>query len=145
MTASFLFQIANSVALVGWLILAAGIVTNRPFLRDTLAGWLWPLGLSMLYAALIVSFFFKAEGGFDSLANVQRLFAFEWAALAGWIHYLAFDLFMGAYISRNLMTAGHSRWWLIGLLPLTFMFGPIGFVAYEFIQLVTRPSVALTR
>ena len=35
-----------------------------------------------------------------------------WAALAGWIHYLAFDLFMGALVARRVMESGASRWWL---------------------------------
>ena len=142
MTASLLFQIANIFALLGWLVLAAGVVLKRPFWRDDIAGWLWPLGFSALYALLIVFFFFKAEGGLNSLADVQRLFTFEWAALAGWVHYLAFDLFVGASIARRLMDMGGSRLWLVALLPLSFMFGPIGFLGFEILRLCLRPSTS---
>ncbi len=134
MTADFLFSLVNPIALLGWIILGVGIVWNKPFLRDEIAGRVWPLGLSVLYTILIGAFFFKAEGGFDTLANVQKLFTYPWAALAGWVHYLAFDLFIGATISRDIMKLGISRLFLIVLLPLTFMFGPIGYVGFVIVR-----------
>ena len=134
MTADFLFSLANPAALLGWIILGVGIVWNKPFLRDEIAGRVWPLGLSVLYTILIGAFFLKAEGGFDTLANVQKLFTFPWTALAGWVHYLAFDLFIGAVISRDIMKFGISRLFLIVLLPLTFMFGPIGYLGFVIVR-----------
>ena len=144
MTAAQLFQIANPVALLGWLVLIVSIFLKKPVWRDQLAGRFWPLGLSVVYSALIVFFFFKAPGGFDSLANVQLLFTSEWAALAGWIHYLAFDLFVGAWIARKVMELGMSRLLLILLLPMTFMFGPMGLLGLEVARLLfQRKSVAV--
>lgn len=130
MTASFVFSLANPIALAGWIILIFGIIRNRPFWRDTVAGLAWPLGLSALYTLLIIFFFFKAQGGFDTLENVQLLFTAPWAALAGWIHYLAFDLFVGAWIARRVMEEAMPRLLLVVLLPLTFMFGPAGLLAF---------------
>ena len=98
------------------------------------AGRVFPFGLSVLYTVLIAAFFLKAEGGFDTLTNVQKLFTFPWAALAGWVHYLAFDLFIGAVIARDIMKLGISRLFLIVLLPLTFMFGPIGYFAFVILR-----------
>lgn len=138
MTADFIFQLASSTAMVGWLILAGAVILNRPFLRDVIAGQLWPFGLAMLYTVLIGAFFFNAAGGFDSLAHVQLLFTTPWVALAGWVHYLAFDLFMGAMIARETMNRGFSRWVLLALLPLTFLFGPIGYLAF----IVLRTALA---
>ncbi len=145
MTAAQLFQIANPVALLGWIVLIISIVLKRPVWRDQLAGRFWPLGLSAVYSALILFFFFKAPGGFDSLANVQLLFTSEWAALAGWIHYLAFDLFVGTWIARQVMEQGMSRLLLILLLPVTFMFGPMGFLGFEVARLLFQrnPSRAV--
>ena len=135
MTADFVFQLASFTAMAGWLILAAGVAFNRPFLRDVIAGQLWPFGLATLYTILIGAFFFKAEGGFDSLAHVQLLFTTPWVALAGWLHYLAFDLFIGAMIAREVMMRGISRLVLIALLPLTFLFGPIGYLAFVILRI----------
>ena len=140
MTADQLFSIANPVALLGWLVLIYAIIRRNDWLRDQIAGRWWPLGFAAIYLILIVLFFGRAEGGFDSLANVQKLFTSPWAALAGWVHYLAFDLFVGAWIARQHMQAGLPRWPLIAILPLTFMFGPIGFLAFEVSRLLLSPS-----
>jgi Domain of unknown function (DUF4281) len=140
MTADFLFSIANPLALIGWIVLAAGVVLNRPFLRDELAGRWFPLGFAVLYSMLIILFFTKTEGGFDTLANVQRLFTSPWAALAGWVHYLAFDLFVGAKIARGVMERRMSRWLLVPLLPLTFIFGPMGLAGFEVVKLIFGKS-----
>lgn len=140
MTADQVFSIANPIALLGWLTLVYAIVRRNNQLRDVIVGRFWPLGLSLVYLILFVFFFAKAEGGFDSLVNVQKLFTSPWAALAGWVHYLAFDLFIGAWIARQHMEAGLPRWPLIAILPLTFLFGPIGFVAFEVSRLLLSPS-----
>ncbi len=134
MTASTLFQTFNIIALCGWISLAIGIITKRDWLRDKLAGLWIPVLLSAAYAALILLFFARSEGGFDSLENVQKLFTNSFAALSGWVHYLAFDLFIGARIARQSAELKLPRWPLIPLLPLTFMFGLMGFLAFEIIK-----------
>jgi uncharacterized protein YneF (UPF0154 family) len=93
---------------------------------------------------LIVFFFAQAEGGFDSLSNVKLLFTTDWAALAGWVHYLAFDLFIGCWIARQMMSAGLPRWPLLVILPLTFMFGPMGYLAYEAARFLLAPRAEVT-
>jgi hypothetical protein len=134
MTASTLFNVFNMLAIAGWISMIAGVVLARPFLRDTLAGTWVPVLLSAAYTVLIVLFFGQGDGGFDTLENVQKLFTSPWAALGGWVHYLAFDMFMGSRIARETMELQLPRWILIALLPLTFMFGPIGYLAFESIK-----------
>jgi Domain of unknown function (DUF4281) len=140
MTADFVFSLANPAALLGWLVLAYAVVRKNEWLRDMVAGRLWPLGFAALYSLLILFFFARAPGGFDTLPHVQDLFTSPWAALAGWIHYLAFDLFMGATIARKVMEEGMNRLWLAVLLPLTFMFGPAGLLAFEALRFTTSPA-----
>jgi hypothetical protein len=137
MTPSALFSFFNLVALAGWLLLAAGVFLKRPWLRDTVSGIYMPVFLSAAYAALIILFFARADGGFDTLDNVQKLFAAPWIALAGWIHYLAFDLFIGAKIARGVEEQGLPRWLLVPLLPLTFLFGPAGLLCFEILKAVS--------
>jgi len=134
MTASSLFSAFNMLAMAGWIVLALGVILKRDWLRDVVAGTYIPVAISAAYTVLIVFFFAGAAGGFDTLNNVQKLFTSPWVALAGWIHYLAFDLFMGARIARGLAEQGLPRWPLILLLPLTFLFGPIGYLAFEVIN-----------
>jgi Domain of unknown function (DUF4281) len=139
MTAEHVFSIVNPAALLGWVTLIYAIVRRNNWLRDEIAGRFWPLALSALYLVLMLFFFGKAEGGFDSLANVQKLFTSPWVALAGWVHYLAFDLFIGAWIARQHMMSGLPGWPLVVILPLTFLFGPIGYVAFEVSRLMLSP------
>lgn len=103
-------------------------MTKRPLLRDRIAGLFVPLAHAVAYTILILVFWWGTEGGFDTLENVQKLFTSPWAALAGWVHYLAYDLFIGALVSRQIMERGISRLFLIPILPLAFLFGPIGFL-----------------
>jgi Domain of unknown function (DUF4281) len=144
MTASGLFYAFNALALLGWIVLIAAVIQRRNWLRDAVCGTYVPVLLSAAYTALIALFFFQAPGGFDSLENVQRLFTSPWAALAGWVHYLAFDLFMGARAARGFEEMGLPRWPLIVILPLTFLFGPAGYLAFEIIKAsVTRSRASI--
>ena len=65
---------------------------------------------------------------------MQQLFTYPWVALVGWVHYLAFDLFIGAMIAREVMQKQMSRLFLIVLLPLTFMFGPTGYFTFMILR-----------
>lgn len=140
MTAENVFLFANSFALCGWLILICAVAFKQDWLRDHVAGFGWPLAMSILYATLIVLFFGKAEGGFDTLSNVKLLFTSDWAALAGWVHYLAFDLFIGSWIAREVMNRGINRLWLVIILPATFMLGPVGLLGFAIIKFGTNTS-----
>ena len=137
-----LFSLASYLAMAGWLVLIIGIALDRPLLRDRIAGLWVPLILSAAYAVVIAVFWWDAEGSFDSLAGVQQLFTWPWVALAGWVHYLAYDLFIGALMSRRIMEARINRLVLIPVLPLAFMFGPIGFVMAQTLLLTRKENDA---
>ena len=136
MTADQVFSLASMAAALGWVVLGVGVVLRRDFLVTVLAGRVWPFALAALYTLLIIFFFGSAPGGFDSLAHVQLLFTSHWAATAGWVHYLAFDLFMGSWICGQVIARGLPRLGLIVLLPLTFLFGPIGYLAFHLYHLM---------
>ncbi len=134
------FAVANTSALVVWiaLILARFVKPMRRFV-DPVAGYLVPALLGAAYAVLIVAFIGKAEGGsFSTLAGVTAFFAQPELLLAGWIHYLAFDLFVGGWIAR---TADEEGIWPVFTAPIlvaTFMFGPVGYLAFQLVRLVPR-------
>jgi hypothetical protein len=140
MTPESLFSLASFTAMAGWVLLAAGIALNNALLRDILAGRVVPALLAAAYTVLIVLFWAGSDGGFDSLDNVARLFANPWLLLAGWVHYLAFDLAIGAIIARRTFDEGLPRLALIPILPLTFLFGPVGWLAFEALRVVARKS-----
>jgi hypothetical protein len=136
MTAETLFMIANPLALIGWLALA--LAPLAPRLIDLFAGWFLPGILSLGYAVLMLVHFADAPGGFQSLADVQALFTDADVALAGWVHYLAFDLFIGAWMLRDARREGFAHWVVLPILPFVFLVGPAGFVAYVALKLLRR-------
>jgi len=91
------------------------------------------------YAVLVLLFFFRVEGGgFGSLLEVRALFASDPALLAGWLHYLAFDLFVGLWIAERADARGLNRFIQAPLLFATFMFGPIGLLMTIGFDLIPR-------
>jgi hypothetical protein len=51
-------------------------------------------------------------------------------ALAGWLHYLAFDLLIGMAIARVARAENIAFVLVVPCLVLTFLFGPAGFLAF---------------
>ncbi len=140
MATDILFQICSTMALAGWVVLLASPLA--PVWTQRISGLLIPLSLSVGYAALILAFWHRADGGFDSLANVMRLFTQKEIALAGWIHYLAFDLFVGAWIARTAASEKIAFLLIVPCLLLTFMFGPAGYLAFAALRAGRRATLA---
>lgn len=132
MKAAQIFTIVNFIALVGWLAMA--ILPRWSGTRKVALSGILPLLLSIAYLVLIVMFFGGADGGFGSLAGVMKLFTNEWAVLAGWIHYLAFDMAIGAWEVKDAQEKGIPHLLVIPCLVLTFLLGPIGFLLYHIIR-----------
>lgn len=138
-----LFQIANIAALAGWTALLASPWIGR--WADRIAAAALPMLLSIAYAGLVLAFWSGAKGGFGSLADVMALFTQPEIALAGWIHYLAFDLFVGAWETRTARDEAIPFLLVVPCLALTFLFGPAGylaFVALRFARAALRPQTA---
>jgi len=86
----------------------------------------------------------KTEGNFSSLEGVRSLFSNDLALLAGWIHYLAFDLFVGTWIVENAKINRISRFFIIPCLFLTFMFGPTGLLCYTMLKFILKKPILST-
>ena len=132
MKAEQIFSIANLVAMISWIILV--IAPRWKWTNKIILSGIIPLLLSIAYLVLVILFFGSAEGSFDSLAGVMKLFTNEWAVLAGWIHYLAFDLFVGVWEVKDAQAKRISHWFVIPCLFFTFMLGPIGFLMYSVLR-----------
>jgi hypothetical protein len=127
MTLDQIFSLASTLAAVGWLFLI--IIPKRP-LAVHVTGVFFPLILALLYLYFIATNIRGAEGGFGSLADVATLFQKRELLLAGWIHYLCFDLFIGAWEVRDSQANGIPHLVVIPCLIMTFMLGPIGLLFY---------------
>ena len=134
-----LFSLASTAVLPGWLLLAF-----LPRWRHTarlVCAVVIPGLLAVLYAAVIAARWGGAEGGFSSLADVQKLFADPWLLIAGWVHYLAFDLFVGAWEVRDAQRLRIPHLLVLPCLVLTFLFGPVGLLVYGIVRAVRTRRV----
>jgi len=141
MSAEGLFSICNAAALVGWLILA--VFPRQKWSAALVTGVVIPVLLSLVYLALIATHFGKGHGDFQSLAGVAALFSDPFVLLAGWVHYLAFDLFVGSFEVRDAQRHGISHFIVLPCLFFTFMLGPIGFLLYLVVRGVKTRRLAL--
>jgi hypothetical protein len=123
-----LFSLAGAAAMVGWFALALSPLHRR--LAQMVAGWAIPALIGLAYMGLIARYWGEASGGFGSLAEVSALFDHRGMLLAGWLHYLAFDLFIGAWEVREAERVGLPHWTVLPALALTFLFGPIGLLVF---------------
>ena len=142
MSAEQIFSLANAVALVGWLILA--IAGRSRWASSVATGVIVPLLLAVLYLGLLLGHWGETKGGFGSLDSVAALFSNHWLLLAGWIHYLCFDLFIGSWEVRDAKAQGVSHWLVIPCLFLTFMFGPVGLLLYFALRAVRTRTIAIS-
>ncbi len=134
-----IFSFASTFVLIGWILL---IVAFRWKYTLTLVRLGVVLLLSALYAILIITHFGNSEGGFGSLAEVSQLFENPWSLLAGWVHYLAFDLFVGSWEVENAQKLGISHWLIIPCLLFTFFLGPIGLLLYLIIRTIRTKKLS---
>ena len=117
------FSLASLLAMIGWLLLDLLPATTARTARRRRRHSAHPVADVSLFSSR--SHFRGAEGGFGSLADVATLFQKPELLLAGWIHYLAFDLFIGALGSRAMRSAsGIPHLVVIPCLVMTFMLGP---------------------
>jgi len=127
MTAEQLFSILNLMAVAAWLPL---VFLPRVRWSATVVPVVIPLLLAVTYVGLVAATLPQSEGGFSSLAGVRALFDNPWVLLAGWTHYLAFDLFIGGWEARDAQRRGIRHLLITPALVLTFLLGPAGLLLY---------------
>ncbi len=132
------FSIANSFPLIGWLLL---IIAPRWKPTLVLVRLVVVLLLALLYTSIAISTFGESEGGFGSLTEVSQLFENPWSLLAGWVHYLAFDLFVGSWEVENARKLGVSHWLVIPCLLLTLFLGPAGLLLYFILRAIATKKL----
>lgn len=145
MSWEILFVIINAVVVPAWLLLILG-----PQWRTTqlvVHSGLYPLVLGSVYAiGLIASIFFglaAESAGMSSIGAVSALFDHPNGVIIGWAHYLVFDLFVGAWIGRDAQRRGMPHLAIAPCLIATFLFGPVGLLAYILVRLGRGEGISL--
>ena len=142
MTPDTIFLICNNGVIPAWILLA---VAPSWSWTQRIVHQVWiPIFLGSVYfAVLVTSPETPTGGGMSSLGGVMTLFSSPHFALVGWVHYLAFDLFVGAWEVRDARRRSISHWFVVPCLLLTLMVGPVGLLAYLGLRFALRREVSL--
>jgi hypothetical protein len=126
-----LFQLVNLLVLPAWVLL---VFLPRWRLTQTVAFGVTVPVLGLAYVAILVRSFSGGEGfspaDFSTLEGVKGLLSNDLGLVAGWAHYLAFDLFVGTWIVRDSRAAGVAHGFVVVPLVFTFLAGPLGLLLY---------------
>ena len=132
------FNLCNTAILVAW---AAILFFPKSTVSKPLISFPWiPLGISFFYSYFIIVSGGLAEADFSSLEGILVLFqnATPESAAAGWLHYLAFDFWVGCWMLKNSQEKGIKHLWMILPMLSTFMLGPVGIMVYSLIYFGTK-------
>ena len=139
MSFEMLFSICSSFAAAGWLLMV--LAPRWRWTARLVISGAWALALSLVYLVLAVVYLPFAEGGFGSIGEVRLLFSNDALLLAGWVHYLAFDLLVGAWELRKAREEAIPHLLVIPCLILTFLAGPVGLVLFVTLRAIRRRRV----
>jgi hypothetical protein len=131
MSPEALFASANAIALVAWVAL---VFAPRWRWTVRLTGVAVPALFALTYVVVLATHWSIQADSFSTLTNVAALFENPWALLAGWVHYLAFDLLVGGWVARDAASRGVPHLLVVPCLVLTFLFGPAGWLAYQAVK-----------
>ncbi len=121
-----------------WLLIV--IIPNSKVTQILVNSIILPLILSTAYVYIIYQSILLEQSISDifqlylSLDNLYTVFATESFLVLFWIHFLALNLFLGSWISRDAVKYNISR--KVALVPLILVYftGPLGLVLYWFFR-----------
>jgi len=144
MDSELIFTLVNAFVLPFWLLLL--VVPFSKVTRVLVHSGVVPVILGLVYVAFIVISMTgdAPEGaGMQSLAGLQAAFTDPRALIGAWVHYLVFDLFVGAWMIRD--AKRHDIPHLAVVLPaiLTFVLGPFGLLLYLGLRAIWKKRFTL--
>lgn len=123
------FLIAHVPAAIGWIALLAAPFLGRhavPVAR--IAGAALAIGYLILFAMIPDGL--RALAADYSIDGIASLFTDRRALLLGWVHYLAFDLWVAAWEVEEGRHIGLTHWLVAPCVMLTIMLGPLGLLLF---------------
>lgn len=126
-----IFSLSSLLVMPFWLLMIA--LPNWRWTQRVMRSLWVVVPAAVLYAVLIVP---NAAGALADLANptlagIQALLGSAAGATVGWIHFLAFDLFVARWAYLENQDTTHLPWWVMSpTLFLVLMFGPLGLLVY---------------
>ena len=125
------FQFINLSIIPGWLMLF--FAPQHWLTKRVVHSYFYPILLGVFYFYMLVTSF-GGDGGMDTLENLKLSFQRDEVLILGWVHYLVFDLFIGAWITRDAYRNGIIHIAIVPALVLTLFAGPVGLLFYLVIR-----------
>ncbi len=129
-----IFNLSNLLILPFWLLM---ILAPGWRWTQRLMATLWPVFvLALIYTGLLLT---QLGGAADSLLNptlagIAGLLGTPAGAAAGWVHFLAFDLFVGRWAYLDSRARGLNAWLVSPALVFILMAGPLGLLLYLLVR-----------
>ena len=125
-----LFKIGSLTVLPFW-----ALMIFLPHWRVTRKLLGWPVVCALpaaLYAGVVIPRIAEVWQTVSrpELSDIAALLGSPGGATIAWLHFLAFDLFVGRWIYLDSRERGISAWVMAPVLFLTLMLGPCGFLLY---------------
>jgi len=117
------------------------IIPNSKFTRILINSVIIPLIISAAYVYIFYQIVLSQDPLHDlfklylSLDDLYTIFATEGFLLIFWLHFLAINLFVGSWISRDGARYNVSKTLVSIPLILVYFTGPLGIVIYWFIRI----------
>lgn len=143
MSPEAVFSLASTIVLPQWLLM---ILAPRWFVtRWLMNSYLIPVCLAIIYIIYLFSGGPVDFSAFGTLAGVKKLFSQggDGVMLAGWVHYLAFDLMAGTVVVRDSQEKAIPHWLIVIPLFFCFMLGPVGLLLYWIIRTVRTRTISV--
>jgi len=136
-----LFSTATYIAMLLWLLLA--FLPRWRVTKLLVQGALVPAVFGLVYCwyfvlGNMVGASSEVDSSLSMMQAVAQSFQIEQVLLAGWLHFLVFDLFVGAWIVRDAHSRQITHWYLLPCLFFTFFAGPTGLMLYLLLRLAFR-------
>ncbi len=142
MPLELVFLVLNYSVVPAWLLLV--FAPRWRWTQRLVHSALVPLLLGSAYTLLL---FTDSEGSPDSsfftLDGVMAIFTSPQTVIAAWVHYLIFDLFVGAWEVRDAARRGIPHVWIVPSLVLTLLFGPLGLLTYLVLRALKTRALLL--
>jgi hypothetical protein len=133
MPIEILFKAANYMVIPFWVLLIAA--PRWRWTQRLVHGPVVLLLLTPIYAYMLFGYAPTPENmELTTLYGVMIGFSVPHIVVAGWIHYLIFDLFVGAWETRDARRRGIPHLLVVPCLVTTLMIGPVGLLLYVLVR-----------
>lgn len=139
MNYEFMFSAVGILSFIGWGALAFSPLRHAALI---IVARLISIILALIYTYLLVLLWgHEPKVDFSTLAGVASGFSDMGHLLTGWIHFLALDLFIGAWQVERAKSIGIPHVVVLPCLLLTFLVGPLGLFIFLMIQSIKMRAV----